>query len=142
MSSPIVSFDGLTYTVSLFRPDATGAMKEEKYIFGEHSLEVCAARESDFPSWERSQLKGPAEDGLIYYLFVQPQDVGRPTFIWLNGKEEAGALRKTINEAEDCYEDYWRQDDTCSFCGHMVSVCGGDHTDEMREIQRAALERY
>jgi hypothetical protein len=30
----------------------------------------------------------------------------------------------------------------CTFCGHKELDCGGDHGDEMRDIQREALERY
>ena len=36
---------------------------------------------------------------------------------------------------------YWREDSKCTFCGEMNSFCGGDHGDEMREIQREALRR-
>ena len=143
MSLPIVSFDGLTYDISLYRPGAKGAMKEEKYTFGEHKLEVCAAPPNEIHMWQRAQMNGPpAEDGLLYYLCAQPEDIGRPTFIWLKNEEEAVALRKAIKEAEDLHhneEDYWREDSKCSFCGEMYSFCGGDHGDEMREIQREAL---
>jgi len=31
--------------------------------------------------------------------------------------------------------------DPCSFCGEILRDCGGDHGDEMRQIQREALER-
>lgn len=99
---PTVSFDGLEYTVSLFRPDATGAMKEKEHIFGEHNLVVCAAPPNELHSWELAQMNGPpAEDGLIYYLCAQPEDVGRPSLYWLAGKGEAVALRRAIRQAED-----------------------------------------
>jgi hypothetical protein len=141
MSSPTVSYIDLTYTITLFRPDATGLMKEKKYIFGEHKLEVCASHESDLASWERSQMKGgPAEDGLIYYLCAQPEDIGILTFIWLKNKEEAEALRKAIKDAEDDLYSHYNEDTPCSFCGEMYSFCGGDHCDEMRQIQREALK--
>ncbi len=148
MSSPIVSFDGLTHTISLFRCDATGAVKEEKLTFGEHLLEVCAAPETDLASWERSQIKGPvSDDGQLYYLCAQPQDVGRPSFVWLKDKDESLALRKAIEDAEDQeWRDRMVEEDKkpCSFCGDMPSYCGRDHGDEMRDIQREALrgERY
>jgi hypothetical protein len=136
MSQPIVSFDGLTYTVSLFRPDGTGSMKEQKIIFGEHRLEVCAAPPHEMHLWERAQINGPpAEDGLLYYLCAQPQDVGRPSFYWLNGKEESLAIRKAIREAED---EAYNYDSKCTFCGSMESDCGGDHGDEMRDEMREA----
>ena len=140
MSQPIVSFDGLEYTVSLFRSDAAGVMKQEKLTFGEHQLEVCAAPETDLASWERSQIKGPvSDDGLLYYLCAQPQDVGRPSFVWLKDKEEAEALRNAIKDAEDQqWRDEMAQDEEkpCSFCGEILRYCGGDHGDEMRDIQR------
>lgn len=143
MSSPIVSFDGHTYTVSLFRPDATGAIKEEKHTFGDHHLSVCDAPEEVFASWERSQIKGPvADDGQLYYLCARPEDVGRPSFIWLQNREEAKALRKAIKGAYDYYEyEYYHQDYKCTFCGAMVSECGGDHGDEMRDIMREYRQR-
>jgi len=146
MSAPIVSFDGIGYEITLFRLDTADAMKEEKHTFGEHSLSVCAAHKDEFQGRTLSpQIKGPpAEDGFFYYLYAQPQDVGRPTFIWLKEKQEALALRKAIEDAEKLHydeEDYWRQDSECTFCGAMESECGGDHGDEMRDIQREALRR-
>jgi len=148
MSSPIVSFDGISYEITLFRSDATGAMKQEKNTFGEHNLSVCAAPLNELHMWDRAKINGPpAEDGLIYYLCAQPQDVGARSFVWLKNKEEANVLRKAIADAEMLHynaEDYWRQDSKCTFCGDMVSECGGDHGDEMRDIQREALrgDRY
>ena len=140
MSQPIVSFDGLEYTVSLFRSG-----KEEKLTFGEHLLEVCAAPESDLASWERSQIKGPvSDDGRLYYLCAQPQDVGNPSLYWLKDKEEAEALRKAIGHAEN---EQWRkemledEEKPCTFCGEILRYCGGDHGDEMRDIVREALRR-
>ena len=140
MSSPIVSFDGLEYTVSLFRSG-----KQEKLTFGEHNLSVCASPESELASWERSRIKGPvSDDGQLYYLCAQPQDVDAPSFVWLKDKEEAEALRKAIKDAED---QQWRdemaedEEKPCTFCGEILRYCGGDHGDEMRDIQREALRR-
>ena len=101
MLPPIVSFDGMTYTISLFRSDPQGLTKEEKLVFGEHHLTVCAAPEAALASWERSQIKGPvSDDGELYYLCARHLDVGLASFIWLQNKEEAVALRKAIREAE------------------------------------------
>jgi len=140
MSSPIVSYIDLTYEITLFRPDAIGTMKEEKHTFGEHSLSVCEAHKDEFQGRTLApQIKGPpADNGFFYYLYAQPNDVGRPTFIWLQNKEEATALQKAIKDAEDL--EYWHehQDSKCTFCGEMESECGGDHADEMRQIQREA----
>jgi len=145
MSSPIVSFDGIGYEVTLFRPDATGSIREEKHTFGEHRLSVCAALESDLESWERANIKGPVSDnGLIYYLCAQPQDVGRPCLTWLKDRDEYLALRKAIEDAEQFYyhEDDEREDYVCTFCGEILRDCGGDHADEMREIQRERTRNH
>jgi hypothetical protein len=143
MSSPIVSFDGLGYEIALFRPDATGAIKEQKHSFGEHHVSVCAAHKDDFQGRTLApQIKGPpAADGFFYYLYAQ-RCVGCPSFLWLQNKEEADALRKAIEDAEQLYyheDDYYREDYKCTFCGAMASECGEDHGDEMRQIQREAL---
>jgi len=145
MSAPTVSFDGIIYTVSLFRPDIVGVTREEKYTFGEHSLTVGARPPKDLHMWDRAKINGPpAEDGLIYYLCAQPENGDRPSFLWLKGKEEADTLRKAIRDAEQLHwhetdNDHWRKDRKCSFCGSMLSECGDDHGDEMRDIQREAL---
>ena len=143
MSQPIVSFDGNNHTISLFRPDSTGVMKEEKCEFGAHKISVCAALESDLETWERAQIEGPVSDnGLIYYLSAQPQDLGIPSLIWLQNRDEYLALRKAIEDAEQFYyqmndhDDRCYEDDVCTFCGDMERECGGDHGDEMRDIQR------
>ena len=147
MSQPIVSFDGLGYEVTLFRPDTTGAIKEKKCEFGAHNISVCAALESDLETWERAQIEGPVSDnGLIYYLSAQPQDLGIPSLIWLQNRDEYLALRKAIEDAEQFYyhmndDDRSYEDDVCTFCGQMISECGGDHGDEMRDIVREALRR-
>jgi hypothetical protein len=148
MSSPIVSFDGIGYEITLFRSDATGAMKQEKHTFGEHNLSVCAAQKDEFQGRTLApQIKGPpADDGFIYYLYAQPEDVGRPVFTWLQNKEESLALRKAIEDAEKLHyhenDDHDDEDRECTFCGAMDSECGGDHGDEMRDIQREALRRH
>jgi hypothetical protein len=102
MSSPIVSFDGISYEITLFRSDATGAMKEERHVFGEHALSVCRAHKEEWLGRTLSpQIKGDAaDDGFIYYLYAQPLDVGAPAFTWLQNKEEASALQKAIDDAE------------------------------------------
>jgi hypothetical protein len=101
MSSPTVSYIDLTYTITLFRPDTTGVMKEEKHTFGEHSLLVSVANKDEFQR-AAPQIKGPpADDGFFYYLYARPYDVGRPAFIWLQNKEEAIALHKAIRDADD-----------------------------------------
>jgi len=145
MTSPIVLFDGLTYTVSLFRPDAAGVMKEEKHVFTEHNLEVDEAPESELVAWAREQMNGPpAEDGLLYYVCARPPGVGIPSFIWLKDKEEANALREAIENAEDQeWRDRMVEEDKkpCSFCGEILRDCGGDHGDEMRDIQREVWRR-
>jgi len=137
--SPIVSFDGIGYEITFFRAGASGAMKEVKETFGDHSLRICAAPEATLASWQRSQIKGPvSNDGQLYYLRACSNDILVACYIWLQNKEEAIALRKAIDDAESSGS---RPDTKCTFCGDMDSVCGGDHGDEMRDWQREALER-
>lgn len=106
--TPIVYFDGIGYEITLFRLDASGA-KEEKHTFGEHALSVDWAHKDEFQGRTLApQIKGPpADDGFIYYLYAQPQQVGRPSFVWLKNKEEAVSLHKAIGEAEELHDD-WR----------------------------------
>jgi len=141
MSVPKVSFNGIGYEITLFRSDATGAMKEEKITFGDHRLSVCKSLKDCAQGRTRAPLiKGPpADDGFFYYLYAQPEAHARPTYIWLQNEEEFLALSKAIKDAEDANDAYWRKDTKCTFCGSMYSECGGDHGDEMREIQREAL---
>lgn len=142
--TPTVQYEELTYTVTLFRPDKMGVMKKEEIIFGEHRLSVCACRENELNSSERSQIKSaPDAEGLIYYLHARPYDVGAAYLIGLKDKEEALAMRKALREAEDEDEDEDASEDEgdkpCSFCGNKG--CEGDHGDDMRDWQREVLQR-
>jgi len=103
MPAPIVSFDGVSYKITLFRPDFMGAMKEVSFGFGDHHLSVCKAHEEDWVGRTLSpQMTGdPASDGFLYYLYAQPHDIGAPAFTLLQNKEESVALQKAIEEAED-----------------------------------------
>ena len=146
MSSPIVSFDGISYMVSLFRPDTTGALKEEKYVFGDHSLSVCKAHKEEFLGRTLApQIKGDAAaDGFFYYLYAQPHDVGAPVFTWLQNKMEARALQKAIDMAEEeahGTEMVEMDKQPCTFCGEPTRDCGGDHSFEMRMLIREASEK-
>jgi hypothetical protein len=139
MNAPVALFNGCCYTITLFRSG-----KEVKEVFCDRYLTVCATPEASLTSWERSQIKGSAsEDGNLYYLRAL-DNLYVTSFIWLNGKEEADLLRKAIHDAEDLEwkrqmeEEYKKP---CSFCSQALYICGGDHGDEMRQIQREALER-
>ena len=56
------------------------------------------------------------------------------------------AAEKALNEAEDAqYQKEWKEwcmNHKCTFCGDLDSVCGGDHSEEMREICRESERRY
>lgn len=138
MSTPTIEFDGVTYTVTLFRDG-----KKEYVVFGEHTLSVCSCHENELASWERSQIKtAPNADGFLYYIHARPRDVGRECFVGLENKEEALAIRRVLlflEENEDAAHGYYR-DEECSFCGKRVDDCGEDHGDEMRDWQREALD--
>ena len=114
LPAPVVTFDGKTYTITIFRKNGTWLNN----FFTEHNLSVGKAHKDEFQGRTLApQIKGPpADDGFFYYLYAQPQNVGHPTFIWLESKEEADAVAKAIQEAEH-------------------------HADEMRDAQRMALER-
>jgi hypothetical protein len=138
MSAPSVELSNLVYTFTLQR-----GTKAKEYSFGEHSVEICAGRLEEFASWELLNMRdipqGRADavdaDGKLYYIFAMPEDVGRGTLVWIT-KAEALILKPALIAAE---EDFFNPQ--CTFCGQMESACGGDHGDEMREIQREALQR-
>jgi len=113
MSAPTLEFDGTTYTVTLFRAD------DKKYfVFGQHTLSVCSAREDQLEPSEREQIKTtPDAEGYLYYIHAQPRDLGpaervglenmkeaiaiNNILLFLEDKEEADAVAKAIQEAED-----------------------------------------
>ena len=135
MSTPMVTYTDLCYIVTLVRDG-----KEEKWTFGEHKVDVCACTESELNSFERKNIKGPvSNDGLLYYIHARPYDVGAAVFVWLKDEEEAMALKKALREA-DGYD--YDEDAVCTFCGERPSTgCSEDHGDDMRDAQKAALNR-
>lgn len=113
--------------------------KPEHINFGEYSVSIGKTDDREICRELRVKFC-PDDNGFTYFIHARATDYGQVSFgIWLS-KGEAVILTKKLKELED-EEDYWRQDATCSFCGHMVSVCGDDHGDEMREIQRQYSER-
>jgi len=132
LPAPVVTFDGKTHTITIFRKNGTWLNK----FFTENSLSVCSCRTDELSSLDLSpyqleQAKKVA-DGLIYYLRAQDNNVNFTEFILLESKEEADAVAKAIHEADKM---------PCTFCGKARSVCGEDHGDEMRDWQREALQR-
>ena len=66
------------------------------YVFGEHNISIARSRPEELKSWERQRIKGkPDVDGFIYFVEAQPDDVGRPSFIWLT-KDEAIELDRQM----------------------------------------------
>jgi len=101
LPAPVVTFDGKTHTITIFRKDGTWL----KDFFTENSLSVCACRVDELSSlnlssYQLAQAKKPS-DGLIYYLRAQDNNVNFVGFLWLDSKEEAEAVAKAIKEAED-----------------------------------------
>jgi hypothetical protein len=101
--APVVTFDGKTYTIAIFRKNGTWL----KDFFTENSLSVGSCRADELSSlnlssYQLAQAK-KVTDGLIYYLRAQDNNVNFAGFIWLESKEEAEALAKAIQEAEDRY---------------------------------------
>jgi len=136
MSTPSVTLSNLVYTFTLLRD---GTLK--KYSFGEHSIDICAGEREEFASWELlnmrdiPQVNAEDADGKIYYIFAEPEDVGRATLIWIT-KAEAIILKPALLAAE---EDVYKHQ--CTFCGSPSNVCGEDHGDEMRDRILALEQR-
>jgi hypothetical protein len=98
LPAPVVTFDGKTYTITIFRKNGTWLNN----FFTEHILSVCSCHEDELSSVERDKIWGPAAaDGLLYYIRATPHDAGPASFIWLESEEEAIAVAKAIQEAED-----------------------------------------
>lgn len=134
MPSPTIEFDGATYTVTLFRGD-----DREYFVFGDHTLSICAAREDQLEPSERVQIKTePDAEGLLYYIHAQPRDLGPAERVALENKEEALAINRVLlflEENEDANQGY-EDDGECSFCGgekDSEDECYVDHEDEKRE---------
>jgi len=83
--APVVTFDGKTYTITIFRK--SGAWLKES--FKEYTLSVHECPKNDVVS------------DLIYYLKATPLSGDHPRFISLESKEEAAAVAKAIMEAEE-----------------------------------------
>ena len=52
------------------------------------------------------------------------------------------AAEKALNEAEDAAEAEYFKNYKCTFCGELGSVCGGDHSEEMRYLSEPRYSRY
>ena len=103
LPAPVVTFDGKTYTITIFRKNGTWL----KDFFQDNTLSVCARRTDELSSldltpYQLEQAK-KVTDGLIYYLRAQDNKVNFADFIWLESKEEADAVAKAIQEAESAY---------------------------------------
>ena len=106
--NPIVTNDGASYTITLFRNQ-----KPKKFSFGtDYVLYVHVAPEADVDPWIRSKIIGAPEDGLLYYIKgelhkngVHLPHVGVDFYQWLNGKEEALSVLKAIHQAQDEIHD-------------------------------------
>ena len=89
----------------VFTLDRDGQKKT--YIFGEHTVSINSAKKDELMQSELSNMidapsQGKeAHDGMIYYITARPEDVGRPSLVWLKSKEEAVALFRLINESLD-----------------------------------------
>jgi hypothetical protein len=52
------------------------------------------------------------------------------------------AAEKALNELEDAAEAEYHKNHKCTFCGELDSICGGDHSEEMRELSQPRYSRY
>jgi hypothetical protein len=88
------------------------------------------------------------DDEFTYYIYAKydEQDI----MLWIK-KEEADLIKKRMNEIREDLANYRQSKremreylaelheeskEACTFCGEEVGICGEDHGDEMREIQR------
>jgi len=126
MSAPTVEFDGTTYTVTLFRAD-----DKEYFVFGQHTLSVCSAREDQLEPSEREQIKTtPDAEGLLYYIHAQPRDLGPAERVGLENKEEALAINRVLLFLEENEDAVPEDDDTTS-----------EIEEDLRDWQRETVER-
>jgi hypothetical protein len=133
--SPVVTFDGTTYTLTLFRNKTS-----KKITFGDNYVPtVLVALEADVDPWLRSKIDGASEDGLLYYLKAELNKKGVDFYEWLSGKEEALSVLKAIHKAQmqgeihDCgwcvnkFEDDIEALAPCSACGKPDWLCDESH---------------
>ena len=98
------SFDAYTME-HVFTLERGGEKKT--YTFGDHTVSVNSAKKDELIQSELSNMiDAPSQgkeapDGMIYYITARPEDVGRPSLIWLKSKEEAVILFRLINDAMD-----------------------------------------
>jgi len=101
LPAPVVTFDGKTYTITIFRKDGTWLNN----FFTENSLSVCSCRTDELSSLNLSSYQleqaNKVADGLIYYIRAQDNNVNFTEFILLESKEEADAVAKAVQEAEE-----------------------------------------
>jgi hypothetical protein len=145
MPAPTIEFDGITYTITLFRAD-----EKEYFVFNQHTLSVCAAREEQLESSERSQINSmPGAEGLLYYIHAQPRDLGPAECVGLENKEEALAinrallfLKKNENIVHDIKDE---NDESVSEADEenedLAPEAEEDRGDDMRDWQRETVER-
>ena len=130
MPAPTIEFDGTTYTVTLFRAD-----EKEYFVFGQHTLSVCSAREDQLESSEREMIKSTADaEGILYYIHAQPRDLGPAERVGLENKEEALAINRVLlflEENEDAVHDVEDEDENSS----------PEAEEDIRDWQRDAVER-
>jgi hypothetical protein len=138
-NGPKVHGDINDLTITLLRDG------KEKYVeISEYSIQLAMTDKEE--KIKSLKLDGPPDaEGMTHYIRASPGDWGQtPWGVWIT-KEESASLSKQLAEIykdEEELEDYWRQDSKCTFCGAMESECGGDHGDEMRQIQKDACSRY
>ena len=130
MPAPTIEFDGTTYTVTLFRAD-----EKEYFVFGQHTLSVCSAREDQLESSEREMIKSTADaEGILYYIHAQPRDLGPAERVGLENKGEALAINRVLlvlEEHEDAVHDVEDEDENST----------PEAEEDIRDWQRDAVER-
>jgi hypothetical protein len=100
---------------------------EESYVMKGYEMECRIEFE------QNKLVMGP----LYWELFTKLQDAEA---MYKIAKEAEDAAEKALTAAElelyDAEEAEYFKTLKCTFCGDLMSDCGGDHGDEMRDICR------
>jgi len=112
--------------------------KAKHIQIGKYHLQISRTNEKYI--CDKLMLNGASDtDGFIHYIYMT--DYGEAEYgIWLS-KKEAAILKEKLWKLDN-EDDSYRQDSKCTFCGSMVSECGEDHADEMRQNARESMRGH
>ena len=126
-NGPKLQIDPSNTTITLLRDG-----KEVHHEFGDFDIEISCA--NDEYTCISLDIKGSAdEDGFTHFIRASPGISGHKTYgVWIT-QEEGAILKKKFNDIDR---------HICSFCGAMESVCGADHSEDMRAAARESMRGH